>query len=69
MYKESQMVNQCHLCCSVVVIIRNRSHTKDHTVSVTLQVDTVLYTGRHKDAVKKEKYERPVKVGAGEYPS
>jgi hypothetical protein len=37
-------------------------------VSITLQVDTVLYTGRHKDAVKKEKYERPVKAGAGEFP-
>ena len=36
-------------------------------MSVTLQVDTVLYTGRHKDAVKKEKYERPVKAGAGEF--
>lgn len=37
-------------------------------MSVTLQVDTVLYTGRHKDAVKKEKYERPVAAGAGEFP-
>lgn len=51
---------------SVVVIIRNHSRTKDHTVSVTLQVDTVLYTGRHKDAVKKEKYEQLIKAGAVE---
>jgi hypothetical protein len=45
--------------------MKNRSPIKDHTVSVTLRVDTVLYTGRVKDAVKKEKVERLVKMGAG----
>jgi hypothetical protein len=58
-----------HVCCSVVVIMKNRSPNKDHTVSVTLRVDTVLYTGRVKDAVKKYKVERLVKVGAGRCPS
>lgn len=51
---------------SVVVILKNRSPNKDYTVSVTLRVDTVLYTGRVKDAVKKDKVERLVKVGAVE---
>jgi hypothetical protein len=54
--------------CSVVVIMRNRSHSKDHTVTVILRVDTVLYTGRHKDDVKKEKVERLVKAGARRCP-
>jgi hypothetical protein len=45
--------------------MKNRSPNKDHTVTVTLRVDTVLYTGRVKDAVKKDKVERLVKVGAG----
>jgi hypothetical protein len=47
--------------------MKNRSRVKDHTVTVTLRVDTVLYTGRLKDAVKKEKVERLVKTGAGRY--
>lgn len=45
--------------------MKNRSRSKDHTVTVTLRVDTVLYTGRHKDAVKRDKVERLVKAGAG----
>lgn len=48
--------------------MRNRSHSKDHTVTVILRVDTVLYTGRHKDDVKKEKVERLVKAGARRCP-
>ncbi|XP_069698767.1 annulin-like isoform X3 [Periplaneta americana] len=51
---------------SVVVLMKNQSRTQDHTVTVTLRVDTVLYTGRLKDAVKKDKTERLVKAGAVE---
>ncbi|XP_046385500.1 annulin-like isoform X2 [Ischnura elegans] len=51
---------------SVVVVMKNNSRTKDHTVSVLLRVDTVLYTGKIKEGVRKEKTERLVKAGAVE---
>ncbi|XP_071448143.1 annulin-like isoform X2 [Hetaerina americana] len=51
---------------SVVVVMKNSSRTKDHKVTVLLRVDTVLYTGKIKEGVKKEKTERLVKAGAVE---
>lgn len=50
---------------SVVVILRNRSRHEDFTVSVVLRVDTVLYTGRVKEAVKKERSQHTVQAGTG----
>ncbi|KAL1124024.1 hypothetical protein AAG570_001794 [Ranatra chinensis] len=46
---------------SVVVVMHNKSRTKDYSVSVVLRVDTVLYTGKIKEAVKKEKFDVIIK--------
>ncbi|XP_065352069.1 annulin-like isoform X2 [Cloeon dipterum] len=51
---------------SVVVVMKNRSRTQNHTVTVTLRVDTVNYTGRIKEGVKKETTDRLVKAGTVE---
>ncbi|XP_059471130.1 annulin isoform X2 [Neocloeon triangulifer] len=51
---------------SVVLVMKNRSRNTDHTVTVTLRVDTVNYTGRIKEGVKKETTDRLVKAGAVE---
>ena len=46
--------------------MRNRNRNEDHTVTVVLRVDTVLYTGRVKEPVKKERTVRMVRAGTGE---
>ncbi|KAE8736894.1 hypothetical protein FOCC_FOCC017650 [Frankliniella occidentalis] len=51
---------------SVVVLLRNRSRQEDHHVTVVLRVDTVLYTGRVKEPVKKERSVHTVPAGTEE---
>lgn len=50
----------------VALTMKNRSKDKDYTVSVVLRVDCVLYTGKVKDPVKKDKFRRTVKAGTTE---
>jgi transglutaminase 1 len=50
---------------SVVLVMKNRSRTADHFVTVTLRVDTVNYMGRIKEDVRKDTTDRLVKAGAG----
>lgn len=45
--------------------MKNRSNRQDYTVNVVLRVDTVLYTGKLKDPVRKETADCKVKAGAG----
>lgn len=56
-----------YTCFSVVVAMVNRNRSKDYTISIILRVDTVLYTGEVKDAVKKEKFDRVIKAGTGKF--
>ncbi|XP_075212942.1 transglutaminase [Lycorma delicatula] len=51
---------------SVVLLMKNKASKQDHTVTVTLRVDTVLYTGKVKDPVKKEKFVKTIKAGTDE---
>ncbi|RZF45384.1 hypothetical protein LSTR_LSTR002827 [Laodelphax striatellus] len=51
---------------SVILSMKNKSRTKDYSISIILRVDTVIYTGKIKDSVKKEKFEIVVKAGAEE---
>ncbi|XP_043792273.1 annulin isoform X2 [Apis laboriosa] len=51
---------------SVVLSIKNRSDRKEYEVSVILRVETVLYTGRVGDPVKRWSVERVVRPGAVE---
>ncbi|XP_034230748.1 annulin [Thrips palmi] len=51
---------------SVVVLMRNRSRREDYSVTVVLRVDTVLYTGRVKEPVKKERSAHKVRAGTEE---
>ena len=44
----------------------NRNRNKDYNISVTLRVDSVLYTGQVKGAVKQEKFERTLKAGTAQ---
>lgn len=48
---------------NVAVIMKNKSKVKDYTVNVILRVDCVLYTGRVKDPVKKDKMTKTIKAG------
>jgi len=51
---------------SVVLVMKNQSTIKDYNVSVILRVDTVLYTGKLQDPVRKDKFERLIKSGTEE---
>ncbi|XP_067007547.1 annulin [Anabrus simplex] len=48
---------------SVVLVMKNRSNSKDHTVTAVIRVDTVTYYGKVKDPVRKEHFERTIKAG------
>lgn len=50
----------------MLVVLRNRSRREDYSVTVVLRVDTVLYTGRVKEPVKKERSVRSVRAGTEE---
>jgi len=50
---------------SVLVLMKNKNRNQDYTVSVILRVDTVLYTGKVKDPVKKTKVDVIVRGGTG----
>ncbi|KAJ8865859.1 hypothetical protein PR048_033382 [Dryococelus australis] len=69
--KQSRTIIQLVLCSGekmnlVVVVMKNRSRSESHKVSVILRVDTVMYTGSVKDSVKKISEERMVTPGAVE---
>lgn len=51
---------------SVVLWIRNKSDRKEYRVSVILRVETVLYTGRVGEPVKRWSVDRVVRAGAVE---
>lgn len=56
------------LCyCSAVVVLTNKSKDKDYSVTVILRVDTVLYTGKVEDSVRKDKFDILVKKKSGNY--
>ncbi|XP_046675625.1 annulin-like isoform X2 [Homalodisca vitripennis] len=46
---------------SARVVLSNKSKDKDYKVTVILRVDTVLYTGKVEDSVRKEKFDVVVK--------
>lgn len=46
----------------VSLVMRNRSKSKDYKVNVTLRVDSVSYTGRIGELVKRENFDVQVKV-------
>ncbi|XP_024939545.1 annulin isoform X2 [Cephus cinctus] len=48
---------------SVVMLMKNRSTTKGYRVTVILRIETVLYTGRVGDPVKRTETERLVRPG------
>lgn len=48
---------------SVVLLIKNRSNSNEYRVSVILRVETVLYTGRVGDPVKRLNIDRLVRPG------
>lgn len=50
-------------CYSVVLLIKNRSNYNEYEVSVILRVETVLYTGRVGDPVKRLNIDRLVRPG------
>ena len=47
------------------MLMKNKNRNQDYTVSVILRVDTVLYTGKVKDPVKKTKVDVIVRGGTG----
>lgn len=47
---------------TVVVEMKNRSRTKDYNVNITLRVESISYTGKVKDLVKKDDYKATVKM-------
>ena len=49
----------------VSVSVTNKSKSVKHSVSVTLRVDSVLYTGKPKSLVKKEKFDRTIACNSG----
>lgn len=49
-----------------VITMKNKNKSKDYTVNVILRIDCVLYTGRVKDPVKKDKVTKVVKAGTTE---
>lgn len=53
-------------CCSVVLLIKNKSKHNAYEVSAILRVETVLYTGRVGDPVKRLNIDRLVKPGTVE---
>lgn len=53
--------------CSAVVVLTNKSKDKDYSVTVILRVDTVLYTGKVEDSVRKDKFDILVKKKSGNY--
>lgn len=46
--------------------VGNRNRSKDYNVTVTLRVDSVLYTGQLKGTVKQEKFARTLKAGTAQ---
>lgn len=50
---------------SVALLMRNRSRSKDHKVSLSLRVDAVTYTGKIGDSIKREKFDVLVRAGKG----
>lgn len=50
---------------SVVLLIDNQSDDRDYTVVINLRVDSVLYTGKLQDPIKKCKSETVVKRNSG----
>lgn len=53
------------MAISVAVKISNKSCNTEYNVSVTLRVDTVLYTGKIKNLVKKQQFSTTVAAGRG----
>lgn len=56
---------KCFCVCSAVVVLTNKSKDKDYSVTVILRVDTVLYTGKVEDSVRKDKFDILVKKKSG----
>lgn len=50
-----------------MVVLTNKSKDKDYSVTVILRVDTVLYTGKVEDSVRKDKFDILVKKKSGNY--
>lgn len=48
-----------------MVVLTNKSKDKDYSVTVILRVDTVLYTGKVEDSVRKDKFDILVKKKSG----
>lgn len=44
----------------------NKNRSKDYNVKVTLRVDSIYYTGKHKSTVKKQVFERAIKAGTAQ---
>ncbi|XP_044742893.1 annulin isoform X2 [Chrysoperla carnea] len=51
---------------TVALLVRNRSYTNDHTVSVILRVETTYYTGKIHDLVKRDEQEKLIKANSVE---
>lgn len=52
-----------YVFCSVVLVIKNYNYVKKYSVSVILRVETVLYTGRVGEPVKRSDTERIIRPG------